>query len=132
MLALHDFRLPVAHSVLWPRRPASESPRVVGGQERCATAKKDLKRTMENSPAGKVYGLAIVIMSHPYLVRQIGDSVDCAATVTLNNNQESAGLAPQPTDLLAGRAAMRANRPIRPEPRFDIRVSCFFAMKLCS
>jgi hypothetical protein len=68
--------------------PERESPRVVGGQERCATAKEDLKRTMENSPAGKVYGLAIVIMSHPYLVRQIGDSVDCAATVTLNNNQE--------------------------------------------
>ena len=36
---------------------------------------------------GKVYGLAIVFMPHPYLVRQIGDSVDCS-DVMLNNNQE--------------------------------------------
>lgn len=68
--------------------PERESPRVVGGQERCSTAKEDLRRTMENAPIGKVYGVSIVIMSHPYLVRQIGESIDCAATVTLNNNQE--------------------------------------------
>ncbi len=61
---------------------------MVGGQERCSTAQGDLKRTMENAPIGKVYGLTIVFMSHPYLVRQIGDLIDCAANVMLNNNQE--------------------------------------------
>jgi len=40
-------------------------------------------------------------------------------------------LSPQPADLLRGRAAVRADWAIRPEPRFDVTVSGFFAMKMC-
>jgi hypothetical protein len=53
-----------------------------------------------------------------------------AADITLAE-PDAIGLAPQPTDLLAGRAAMWAHRTIRPEPRLDIFVSGFFAVEMC-
>jgi hypothetical protein len=57
------------------------------------------------------------------------DGERLAAGVTLTET-DAIGLAPQPTDLLAGRAAMRAHPTVRPQPSFDVFVSGFFAMEM--
>jgi len=52
-----------------------------------------------------------------------------AAGVTLAET-DAVGLAPQPPDLLAGRSAVWTDGTVRPEPRFDVFVSGFFAMEM--
>ena len=61
-----------------------------GGLPKCdsTTAKADLKRAMENSPTGKVLGLAIIIVSDAHQTRETNESTDCEAIVTLNNTKE--------------------------------------------
>jgi len=51
-------------------------------------AKTDLKRAMENSPTGKVLGVAIIIVSDAHQTRETNESTDCEAIVTLNNTKE--------------------------------------------
>lgn len=58
------------------------------------------------------------------------DGEGLAASVALAK-ANPVGLAPQPADLLLGCAAMRADRAIRPEPRFDVLIGGFFVMKVC-
>jgi hypothetical protein len=57
------------------------------------------------------------------------DGEGLATGVTLAE-AETVSLAPQPTDLFAGRAAVRTDWAIGPQSRFDVFVSGFFAVKL--
>jgi hypothetical protein len=51
------------------------------------TAETDLKRAVENSPTGKVLGLAILIVSDAHQIRETNESTDCEATVILNDTK---------------------------------------------
>jgi hypothetical protein len=54
-----------------------------------------------------------------------------AAGVALTE-ADPVGLSLQPADMFLGCAAVRTNRTIRPQPRFDICISSFFAMEMGS
>jgi hypothetical protein len=75
---------------------------------------------LEPNPHGNVAGLEY---------RADLDGEWLAASVTLAET-DAIGLAPQPPNLLAGRSAVGTNGTVRPEPRFDVFVSSFFAMEL--
>jgi hypothetical protein len=57
------------------------------------------------------------------------DGKGLATGITLAE-AETVSLAPQPTDLFAGRAAVRTDWAIGPQSRFDVFVSGFFAMEM--